>query len=354
MIFVFYLNEMKAESGLGINKELSKIFGEMADFYAYLGPKERFRRRAYDNASKLMSIMKEPIVAAMKNNTKIGGLHGIGHSIAAKIQEYAKSGKISTHQQLKKMLPYDLIQLMHTQGIGPSIIHNVETAFHVKNRKELIEVLNSDPKLPKGIGEKKMALLRDALLIHEKNKVKRFTISEIIPVSERILSFISHIPHVEKAVIAGSIRRRKETIGDIDIIACCSPKYASVISDRLVMYTSVKRVLSKGNTKISLRLIEKDIQCDIRLVSPDSYGAALLYFTGSKEHNIQLRTIAKQRGLKINEYGVFDTTGNKIAGKTETEVYSSLGLSFILPENRMGGEEIKEAKIPDGKSDMVW
>ncbi len=350
-----YLFEKKQmEKTLETNKSLSKIFEEMADFYAYLGPSQRFRSRAYSNASRLISGMNESILSFAKNKSTLDELHGIGESIAAKIQEYISSGKIALYQQLKRQVPYDLMQLMHTEGIGPSTIHAIERAFHVHSRKDLINIIHSGIKMPKGFGEKKINLLRDALHIGAKIQSKRFSFVEMIPIAEKILSFINHIPNVQKATIAGSIRRKKETIGDIDIIASCLPKYASQISDRFILYTAIKRILSKGNTKISVRLTTQDIQCDIRLVSPDEYGAALLYFTGSKEHNIKLRTIAKKRELKINEYGVFDAKGSKISGKTETEVYASLGLSFIPPEKRVGGNEMEEYKIQEGKNDLAW
>lgn len=165
-------------------------------------------------------------------------------------------------------------------------------------------------------------------------------------IGNNILSEIKKIPGVQKAELAGSLRRKKETIGDIDIVIVADPKYRKRIVSRFISLPQVAKALASGTTKVSVVLKEGNVQVDIRLVHDYEYGAAMLYFTGSKEHNIKLRTMAKERGYKINEYGIFDNaTGKRLAGETEEGMYHFLNLSYIPPEMRLDKGEIEKAAL---------
>ena len=173
---------------------------------------------------------------------------------------------------------------------------------------------------------------------------KRLPLKEAQWIADDLLQAIKNIDDVKQATIAGSIRRKKDTIGDIDIVITADERKWKKIITAITQLSQVETVIAAGKTRASLVLKTKQVQADIRVVHEDEYGAALLYFTGSKEHNIQLRSVAKKRGWKLNEYGVFDNkTGKKLAGKTEKEIYELLGIRFIPPEKRVGGHELNKA-----------
>jgi DNA polymerase (family 10) len=297
--------------------------------------------------------MSESVCRLAGDMHQLDELSGVGKSIGAKIQEFCTTGKIMEFEKLRKNSPEDLMELMQVEGIGPALIRQLHEKFHVETRSALKKILQKPITLPKGIGQKKIHLLCSSLQIELPVK-KRYLYEEVLPQAEKLMQFIKQIPHVENVILAGSLRRRKETIGDVDIVLAVREQNRKNVLDRIISYTDIRRVLVKGNTKLSLLMGENQIQCDIRLVEKESLGSALLYFTGSKEHNILLRAIAKKRGWKINEYGLFDQQGIKLAGRTETEIYQRLGLNFIPPEKRVGGNEISEAKMDEGKADMVW
>ncbi|MBS1656238.1 MAG: DNA polymerase III, partial [Bacteroidetes bacterium] len=300
------------------NKELAAIFRHMADCYSYLGAGERFRARAYDVASKTLVNMNEPVDVLADDIKKLDELKGIGESIAEKIIEYLHTGKISTFEKLKKQVPYPLLQLLDIEGIGPATIRLLHDKLNVSSREELEHSIEQG-KLAgiKGLAAKKIETIEKVFKIDTLKK--RLPFKEAKQIAENVLSSIQKIKGVHKATIAGSIRREKETIGDIDIIITAAVKDWKKIISQITKLSTVEKVLAAGYTKSSVILKAEHIQLDVRIVHDDEYGAALFYFTGSKEHNIRLRTIARQKGWKINEYGVFDGNGKKIAGKTEEE-----------------------------------
>lgn len=173
-------------------------------------------------------------------------------------------------------------------------------------------------------------------------KKKRIPLKKASSIAYEILHQIKNIPEIKNAVVAGSIRRKKETIGDIDIVVCTESKNILKIIESIIQLPPIDKVLAKGKTKLSMIIKKENIQCDIRIVNENQFGSALLYFTGSKEHNIILRSIARNKGLKINEYGVFEVkTNNRLGGKTEEEIYELLDLKFVSPEERTGKNEFK-------------
>jgi DNA polymerase (family X) len=325
------------------NKELAAIFRHMADCYSYLGANERFRVRAYDTASKTLANMEEPVDVLADNIKKLDELKGVGESIAEKIIEYLHTGKISTFEKLKKQVPYPLLELMDIEGIGPATIKLLHNKLNVSTKEEL-EYAIEQGRLTgiKGVAAKKMETI-EKVFKTDKSK-KRLPYKEAREIAEEVLAAIQKIKEIHMATIAGSIRREKETIGDIDIIITAAQKDWKKIINQITKFPVVEKVLAAGHTKASMILKKGKVQLDIRIVHDDEYGAALFYFTGSKEHTIRLRTIARQKGWKSNEYGVFDTNGKKIAGKTEEEIYHLFDLPFIPPQERIGSNELDAAK----------
>jgi len=329
------------------NVALSSIFHQMADCYRYLGREERFRSIAYENVAKILHNMKEDITAYATDVKTLDDIGGIGESIAEKIIEYLQTGKIKTFEKLKKQVPYELLELMDITGFGPATLKILHDKLKISNREDLIRALEKD-KLNgiKGFGEKKIENMKRALKLYKENK--RLALKDAENMGNEIINEIKKIPGVQKAILAGSLRRKKETIGDIDIIIVADTKNRKRIVDQFTALPQVDRVLVKGMTKVSVILKHKNIQADIRLVHDHEFGAALLYFTGSKEHNIKLRTIARDRGYKINEYGLYDiSTGKRLAGSTEEEIYHFLNLQYIQPELRLDKGEIEKAVLKE-------
>lgn len=327
------------------NKELARIFRQMSDCYSYLGPDERFRAIAYDTASKTLSNMQEPVDALADDIKKLDELKGVGESIAEKIIEYLHTGKIKTFEKLKKQIPFALLELLDIEGIGPSTLRIVHEKLKIDNKEELIKALE-EGKLEKvkGFAAKKIENLKKALKLDTVKQRMPLKVAE--KTGLEILNEIKKIPGVHQCVLAGSLRRKKETVGDIDILVTTDDHLRKKIISRITQLPQVDKVLASGITKTSLILKKNKVQADVRIVHDYEFGAALLYFTGSKEHNVQLRTLAKQKGWKVNEYGVFNERTNKrLAGKTEEEIYSLFGLKFIPPEERLGKDELEKAKI---------
>lgn len=327
------------------NAALASIFHHMADCYRYLGSEERFRAIAYENVAKILHNMKEDIAGYATDVKTLDEIGGIGESIAEKIIEYLHSGKIKTYEQLKKRVPYQLLELMDITGFGPATLKILHDKLRIDNRDDLINALETGKlKGLKGFGERKIENMRRALKLFKESK--RMLLKDAEKTGKEILNEIRKFPGVQKAELAGSLRRKKETVGDIDIIIQTETKYRKRIVSRFIALPQVEKVLAKGSTKASVVLKYNNVQVDIRLVQGYEYGAALLYFTGSKEHNIKLRTIARERGYKINEYGIFDAaSGKRLAGSTEEEMYHFMNLKYIPPELRLDKGEIEQAGL---------
>lgn len=326
------------------NAELSEIFRRMAGCYEYLGKEERFRARAYAMAANVLSNMREPVDVYGDDVKALDALKGVGESIARKIIEYLHTGRIRAYEQLKRNIPQDLLELMQAEGIGPATIRQLHDELHISTRQELAAALAAGKlETIRGFGKKRIALLYE--LLKPGITKKRFPLAEASRIARAVLREINKIPHVQKASIAGSIRRKKETIGDIDIIVLAAQKNHRAIIRHFISLPGIAHVIAAGATKASVQL-QRGIQADIRVVEKSQYGSALFYFTGSREHNIRLRTIARKHGWRMNEYGVFDSrTGKRLAGETEESIYQLFGLSYIPPEQRTGGNELIKAGI---------
>ncbi len=327
-------------TGTSSNRELAVIFSRMADCYRYLGPDERFRANAYAGASQTLRNMTEPVEKLAKDIKQLEDLKSVGTSIAEKIIEYLQTGKIATFEKLKKKVPYRLLELMDIEGFGPATLRVLHEKLRLNTKEDMVTALEKGKLegLP-GFGARKIEKLKQALKLESAKK--RLPLKKALAIAENLSRSIRNIPGTQKVTIAGSLRRKKETIGDIDIVLTAEEKKWKKIISAITQLPQVEKVIAAGRTKASLVLKQEQVQADIRIVHEDEYGAALFYFTGSKEHNIRLRTRARQQGWKLNEYGVFDSkTGKRLAGKTEEEIYQLFGIPFIEPQNRLGGKEL--------------
>lgn len=326
------------------NGEISEIFGHISDMLNVLG-ENPFKVRAYRNAAENILDLGENIedVAARGELTEIPG---VGKDLAEKIDAYIKTGKIKEYEKLKDKVPLELVDLLHVQGLGPKTLAILFKEYGVKNLAQLEKVLAGEEILKhKGMGKKKIDDIKRGVEIFKESK-ERTLLGAAMPLAESIVSEIEKIPGTEGTILAGSLRRMRETIGDMDILTIADKTEAVV--DAFTGMKSVRDVLASGGTKGSV-ILKGGMQADLRVVGPESYGAALMYFTGSKTHNVKLRTLATRKGLKINEYGVYKGE-KRIAGETEKEMYKTLGLPYIPPELREDRGEIEtaiEGKLPD-------
>ena len=320
------------------NSFIADIFRGIAELLEIKGDNP-FRIRAYLRAAENIDALKYDIEEFAASN-RLEDLPGIGKDLALKIDEIIGSGKCRQYEDLKKLVPEGVVKMLEIPSVGPKTAKLFFDSLKIRSVDELKEAALSDSllKLP-GIKQKTVDNILKGIELLKKGK-ERMDLLTATTVSESFIDELKNIKEVSKILAAGSLRRMKETVRDIDIlVASKSPKK---ISDAFIALPGVKRVLARGETKSSV-LTNDDIQVDLRVLKPDSFGAALLYFTGSKNHNIKLRKQAIKLGLKINEYGVFDKKDRRLASKTEKEMYRALGLDYIEPQMREDSGEIEAA-----------
>ena len=333
------------------NDEIAKILYEIAEYLAM--DDVAFKPQAYEKAAVIIDDLEVEIEEIYKKE----GLKGlekiptIGKGIAKVIKELLKTGKTKEHERLKKKTPVKLSELTAVEGVGPKIIKKLYQELKVRNLNDLEKAAKAGKiRNLEDFGEKtEQNILRGIEFLRRSNN--RFALGFIMPVVRKIEARIKNLPGVKNAIVAGSIRRMKETIGDGDILAAVSSKKdAGKIMDFFVKMPEVIHIYSKGVTRSSVRL-KNNMDFDLRVVPEKSFGAALQYFTGSKDHNIALRKIAIEKNYKLNEYGVWKK-GKTVAGKTEEEIYKVLGLKMMEPELREDKGEI-EASLNDNLPDLI-
>lgn len=320
------------------NKELANLFEKMADILEFKG-ENTFKISAYRKASRIIGDLTQDIEEITEQG-ELKNLPGVGEGMAQKIEEYLKTGKISKFEEVKKGVSDELIAIMDIPGMGPKTLALIHKERGINNLSQLEKAVedSSLTNLP-GMGEKKIENIKRGIQLLKQSK-GRMNLGVAFPVAKRIVETLRQKTGSKKIEWAGSLRRMKENIGDIDILATGKDK--EKIVQVFTHLPEIKEVLASGETKASV-IVEGGTQVDLRVVEEDSYGTALQYFTGSKGHNIHLRGIAKAKGIKINEYGVFK--GNKkIAGKEEKDVYRVLRMEWIEPELREDRGEIEAAQ----------
>jgi DNA polymerase IV (family X) len=324
------------------NKELAQIFNRMADALEFRG-ENPFKVGAYRKVARRLSDLSEDIEIIAKEG-RLCEVPGIGKAISKKIEEYLKTGEMKSYKDTLSIIPNGLLDLIEIQGIGPKTLGLIYSRLNVESMEELENVIRdgSLARLP-GMGEKRVSNIQKSIEYFKKSE-GRILLGTALPLIDEIINELKKAG-VKKVSPAGSFRRMRDTVGDLDILAAGEDggKVIKIFTELPI----VERVLAAGKTKGSV-LIKGGIQIDLRVVDESSYGSALQYFTGSKSHNIKLRKIAMKKGLKLNEYGVF-RGDEKMAGKIEGEVYAALDLPYIPPELREDGGEIEAAisgKLP--------
>ena len=327
------------------NEKIAKILFEIGEYLEL--DNIPFKPRAYQMAALSIDNLEEDI-QGIYNEKGIKGvleIQGVGKGIALKIEEYLKTGKIKYLEELRRKKTIDVKNLLKVEGLGPKRINFLNKELGITNILELKQAIKENKlKELKGFGEKSQQNILESIAFVETSGL-RYMLSEVQKDVSMILEKFKRLKEVEKIEVAGSYRRKKETIGDVDIlIASSKPKK---IMDEFTSFEGVSRVWGKGKTKTSLRM-EKGFNIDLRVVPLGSFGSALQYFTGSKEHNVALRRLAISKGYKLNEYGLFKE-GVLKAGRDEVGIYKKLGLQFIPPELRENRGEIEvglKRKIP--------
>jgi len=325
------------------NKELADLFGRMADILEFKD-ENPFKISAYRKAARIIGDLTQDIEEIAEDG-KLKDVPGIGEGMAQKIVEYLKTGKVSKFEEVRKGVSDALIAIMDIPGMGPKTLSMIHKEKGISSLSQLEKAVENGSLvgLP-GIGEKKVENIKRGIQLLKQSK-GRMNLGIAFPVAKEIVETLREKAGSKKIEWAGSLRRMRENIGDIDILAT-GPNKEEIVHT-FTHLPEVKEVLASGETKASV-IVEGGIQIDLRVVEEDSYGAALQYFTGSKGHNIHLRGIAKTKGIKINEYGVFKGE-KKVGGKEEEDVYRALGMDWIEPELREDRGEIeaaKEARLP--------
>lgn len=326
------------------NAQIAKVFYRIAELLDIKG-ENPFKVRAYEKAALVVESLSEPIEKVYREG-RLTEIPGIGKSIAEKIGELIETGKLTYLEELEASIPAGVVELLKIPEVGPKTAWLVYNELGIKSIEELEKAAREGKlrTLP-GMGPKTEENILKGIE-RLRSFGERVPLGIALPFARQIVEWLKERAPIDKIEPAGSLRRRKETIGDIDILVT-STKPLEVM-DAFVSLPVVDEVLAQGETKTSV-ITDMGIQMDVRVVEPDCFGAALQYFTGSKEHNIHLRRIAQDMGLKISEYGVF-RGDERVAGRTEEEVYNILGLPFIPPELREDRGEIEaaaEGKLPN-------
>jgi DNA polymerase (family X) len=329
------------------NKALAGILFETADLLEIDG-QDSFRIRSYRNAAQAIEALPQQISELIKEPKKVLEIPGIGKGMLEKLQEILKQGRLSVHAELLKQYRPSMLDLLKIQGLGPKTIALIWSAYQVSD-VDGVEKLAREGKiraLPR-MGEKQETKLLKAIADYRRI-AGRFLLDAAEAQATKIVDYLRNYPGVEKVTPAGSLRRGRETVGDLDILvtgtACGNERDREQLMDRIVQLPGLMEIIARGENKISFRL-RSGMQVDVRLLAPESFGAAMQYFTGGKAHNVALRQRALKMGYTLSEYSLAQVdTGERVAGETEEDIYAKLKLDYILPELRENCGEIEAAE----------
>jgi DNA polymerase (family 10) len=321
------------------NAEIADIFEEIADLLEIQG-ENPFRVRAYRNGARTLRDLSSDISGMLDKNAELPKLPNIGKDLGTKIKEIVQTGTTEKLESLRKSLPPGLVQLLKLPHVGPKRVKLLYQELDIKTVEDLYQAARSGRirDIP-GFGEKTELQILKAVEAHADKGAKRFLLAGASQTADRLLTRLRQVPGVKQVVAAGSLRRAKETVGDLDVLA--TAEMSSPIMQSFTGDDDVSEVVSHGPTRSTV-ILRGGLQVDLRVVEDRSFGAALHYFTGSKAHNIAVRRLGQQRGLKINEYGVFKGQV-RVAGDTEESVFQAVGLPYIPPELREDRGEIEAA-----------
>lgn len=314
------------------NNDIAAIFFEMADILDMQNVE--WKPRAYRQAARAIESLSEDIETIYKKGgiKLLEEIPGVGEGIAKKIIQFIEKGKVKEYEKLKKEVPSHINILMQIHGMGAKKIKKLNQELNVSTVAQL-EKAARDHKIAKiaGFGQKSEQDILEGIGLMKRSK-GRISLRKAKMLADKIIKELKKAKSVIKITAAGSLRRKKSTIGDIDIIV--SSKKPSQVIDIFTKLKRIQKILAKGKTKATI-VLDSGIQVDLRVFSPGSWGAGLFYFTGNKNYNIELRKIAIKKGYKLSEYGLFDKqTGKMIAGRTEKEICKALGVKYLEPEKR--------------------
>jgi DNA polymerase (family 10) len=343
------------------NAQLAAIFSEMADLTEITGG-NRFKVNAFTKVARILEDMARDV--AEIDPALLPKLEGIGKGTAERIVEFLETGQIADHQQLIAQIPAGLPQVMNVPGLGPKTVAQLWHEAGVESLSDLeAKLATGELAELKGFGKKKIENLQKNLKFADTAN-QRTRIGTAHALATLLVEDLRPLPGVERIEYAGSLRRGKETIGDIDILIACGggPEQRDAIFAAFVGHPAAAEVLVHGDTKASVRTVDEAgaMQADLRVVEPASFGAALMYFTGSKEHNVAMRERALERGMSLNEYGLWEgaegsrgrgAEGKAVAGESEAEVFNALGLAWVPPELREDRGELALAERSHGSAD---
>jgi DNA polymerase (family 10) len=337
------------------NAGIERLLDEVADLLEISGANP-FRVRAYRNAARTVEAQTTPFARLVEEGRDLTELPGIGKEMAAHIQEMVATGRLSQHQELLRQVPRSLVELMRLPGLGPKRAKKLWAELGIETVEALEKAARSGQVARlEGFGEKSQAKILQGIADYREHQ-SRFRIDQADRLIEPLLAHLRKVREVRRLEVAGSFRRRKETVGDIDLLAVAGKPCP--VMKAFTTYEEVERVEASGDTRGTV-VLASGLQVDLRIVPPDSYGAALVYFTGSKDHNVRLRSRGVEQGLKINEYGVFKGSGRarrpaerdedpragkRVAGREEKDVYAAVGLPWMPPELREDRGEIAAAE----------
>jgi DNA polymerase (family X) len=326
------------------NADIADLFNQVADLLEILG-ENPFRIRAYRNAARIIGGLPQSVAAMVEQQKDLTEFAGIGKDLAGKIREIAETGFLSYLQELEERIPPQVARLMKIPGLGPKRVKLLFDHLHITSLEDLKKAAEEGKiKGLKGFGEKTEKTILDE--IGREKKETRIKLNVAEEMANNIVTHLKKVAGVTEVIVAGSFRRRKETVADLDVLATC--RKGAQVMDAFVNYDNVEKVVAQGDTRSTV-MLRSGVHVDLRVVPEESYGAALHYFTGSKAHNIAVRMLGVKKGLKINEYGVFRNEKH-IAGKTEREVFDQVDLPFIEPELREDRGEIdagQRGELPD-------
>ncbi|MDZ7713122.1 MAG: DNA polymerase/3'-5' exonuclease PolX [Rhodovibrio sp.] len=324
------------------NREIAAKFDELADLLEIQGA-NAFRVRAYRNAARTIRDLPQTVAQLVRDGADLTELPGIGDDLAKKTREIVETGELADLQKIVKDVPESLIDVMGVAGLGPKRVKTLYETLGVKDVAGLKQAAEAGKiQTLSGFGQKTEQNILEELATRGSGET-RFRRRDAEELAEPLVQYLRALDGVEAAAIAGSYRRRKETVGDLDILVACAD--AEPVMQRFTGYDDVTRVLSHGETRASV-ILKGGLQVDLRAVARESFGAALHYFTGSQAHNIRVRQLGQQHGLKVNEYGVFEGE-HRVAGRSEAEVFEAVGLPEIVPELREDRGEIEAAQAGD-------
>jgi len=321
------------------NAEIARMFQAMADVMEIKG-ENPFRVNSYRNAARVISDLAED-VAAVAARGELTGLPGVGEGTAGKIEQYLAEGRMDAYEELTEGFPVGVLELLRIPGMGPKTVAKLMDERDVRSLDDLEKALQGGEleDVP-GMRAKTIRKIRAGLDLVRRSQ-GRTLLGEALPLAHEVIEGLRARVKLDGAEAAGSLRRRKETVGDIDILVNSRAGDAEGVIEAFAGLDCASEVLAAGGTRGSIRT-GQGLQVDLRVVPPESWGAALVYFTGSKAHNVKIRGLAHERGLKINEYGVFRGE-ERVAGATEEDVYATLGLPWIPPELREDRGEVEAA-----------